>query len=138
MPIPNLVTTFLGDVNVPKDTQATRVQNYVRMELMENPAPINVTVETILCAMRYPENASANRDIRVQTVRVDVFKEDSVRIVINCALVRMEAFVTRRLDRVFALLDILERNVKSLVRQIDMDQLAKKSAIARMVVPATV
>lgn len=123
--------TYQEDVNVRKDTQVTLAQNCVQMEHSENHVPINVIVETTLFVMQSLANVSVNQVILVLIVRVDVFKEDSVQIVINSVLVRMEEFVILLLDRVFVLLVILERNVKLLVKPIDMDQHARKSATVR-------
>lgn len=137
VPTPNPATTSPEDVNARKDTPVTPVQNCVQMEHMVNRAPINATVVTTPSVMRLPENASVNLGIRVRTVRVDVFKEGSVRIVTSYALVRMEAFVTRLRDPVFVLLDILGQSVRLRVKRIDMGQPVKKSAPAKTVVPVT-
>lgn len=137
VPTASPATTSRVVASVPKATLVTLAPNSVRTELSAKTALINAIVETTRCAMRYPESASVNRVILGLTVRVDVFKDGSDRIAINCAPVRMEGFAIRRVDRVFARRGILGQSVRSRVSRIDLDQRARKSATARTAVPVT-
>lgn len=137
-PTPNPATTSQAAANAPKATPDTRAQNCVPMEHTEKIVPINATVETTLCATRYPESASANRGILGRTVRVDVCREDSDRTAISCALVKTEESAILPVDRVSAHPGTLGQSVRLRASRIGLDQPAKKSATARTAARATV
>ncbi|CAO4372647.1 unnamed protein product [Caenorhabditis nigoni] len=101
----------------------TPAQNSVPKGPTEKVAPINVIVVITPYVMRFPGNASANRDILDRTAKVVVYKEGLVRIATNCALVRMEECVIHRVALVYARQGILGPSVKLLVSRIDLDRL---------------